>query len=283
MPETVALLGASGVLGRRLTPLLADAGFEVRALSRTPVPAAPHVTPVIVDILDADALPRAIDGCAVVVHAATSVPGARGGDWAVNDRIRREGTANLLAAAQTTGARRYIQQSVAMLLSTDDSRPQTEADPIAGMGVLASAIDMEALVREAHNSGLETCILRGGLFFGPGTGRLEAIVDEARAETWQVPGDGTRWLSPVHVDDMASAMAAVVAADTPPPVVNAVSDAPLTWTDLYRSLAQALDLEAPPAGGPETLPSFRVSNAALRSRGWACVHGDTSALGRAII
>jgi len=264
--ETIALVGASGVLGRALAPCLVKAGYQVKAISRHPPAAATGMEPVRGDILQADQMEVALKGCSIVIHAATAVPAPGGaGDWALNDRIRREGTANLLAAAAANGARCYIQQSIAMLSSVSDSQPQTEDDPITGAGVLASAADMEALVQA---SPLDWRIVRGGLFYGPGTGREEALRAAAQAPDWQMPGDGSGWLSPVHVDDMATAMVCVLQNGAARTVYNATDDRPVTWHDLCLSLANRLGLDTPPNGGPAPLPSFRVSNDRLCTLGW---------------
>jgi nucleoside-diphosphate-sugar epimerase len=90
-----------------------------------------------------------------------------------------------------------------------------------------------------------------------------------------VPGDGGRWLSPVHVDDHARALLLVLglrAADLPGRAFIACDDAPLRWKDLYARAAAAAGVEAPACGGPGAMPSFRTSNARLRALGWAPRH-----------
>lgn len=269
-PPTVAVVGATGVLGRHLVPRLIEQGFRVRAIARRPeapwLRALPAET-VAADILDRDPMRRVLDGCNAVIHAATAVPkpGADG-DWSLNDRIRREGTENLLHAAAEAGAEHYVQQSIAMLSNVSDERPQTEDDAIRGEGRLASAVDMEALVTAAP---LEWRILRGGLFVGPGTGRAEALNADLRNPDWRLPGDGTGWLSLIHVADMAAAMVSVLTSGCARGIYNAVDDEPVTWRGLYAYLAAAADIRLPVAGGPPALPSFRVSNARLRATGWA--------------
>lgn len=268
----VALVGASGVLGRALAPKLADAGFAVRAISRHPGAGAARIEPCAGDILDPDTMRAAVDGCRIVIHAATAVPApGAAADWSLNDRIRREGTANLLAAAAAAGADCYVQQSIAMLLSADDSRRQTEDDPTVGNGALASALDMEALVQA---SPLDWRIVRGGLFYGPGTGREGALAAAARTPGWRAPGDGSGWLSPIHVEDMASAVITVIRRGRPRSVYNAVDDAPLTWRALCDRVAARCNRPSPPDGGPMPLPSFRVSNERLRQTGWKPQCGD---------
>ncbi len=64
------------------------------------------------------------------MHLATAIPRGPGGDWSRNDRIRREGTANLLAAAAAQGVRRYVQQSIVMLYGDTGSTLVDESAPL---------------------------------------------------------------------------------------------------------------------------------------------------------
>jgi nucleoside-diphosphate-sugar epimerase len=120
----VLVAGATGVIGRRLVPHLLGAGHEVTAMVRSEDSAraaqqagAHHVR---ADALDSAATMRAVTESApeVLVHQLTSIPARIDPrrlerDFAVNDRLRSEGTRNLVAAAQACGARRLIAQSVA--------------------------------------------------------------------------------------------------------------------------------------------------------------------------
>jgi hypothetical protein len=127
-----------------------------------------------------------------VVNLATAIPKPGGRhDWTANDRLRCEGTANLLECYRAAGVRIVVQQSVAMLHCVADDRPQTECDPIEGYGVLASAAEMEGLVRAAP---LDGRLARGGLFWGPGTGREELWREEVHSCGFRVPGDGNAWV-----------------------------------------------------------------------------------------
>src|SRR5262245_38264839 len=267
----IAVIGATGALGRHLVPRLMERGHAVCAtarrdsdlerLKRLGAEAVPA------DIFDLVSLRAAVVNCDAAIHAATSIPTAAGrGDWAVNDRIRREGTANLLEACRAERVRRYVQQSIAMLHIVSDARPQTEDDPIGVYDRVRSALDMEQLVGQAP---LDWCIVRGGAFYGPGTGRAEAWRGQARGGVLTLPGEGNGFVSRIHVADMASAMAIVVERGQPKQVYIAADDQPATWRDLLGYVA-AMEGAAPPApGGPIMLPSFRVSNAKLKSLGWA--------------
>ena len=101
----VAVIGATGVYGRHLVPRLIEAGHDVRATHRREVDAANIAAlgaeAVQADILDAPSIDAVVGGCDAALHIATQIPGRRpGANWETNDRIRREGTANLIAACR---------------------------------------------------------------------------------------------------------------------------------------------------------------------------------------
>jgi nucleoside-diphosphate-sugar epimerase len=267
----IAVIGATGVLGRHLVPRLLERGHAVCATARkdSDLDKLKRIgaEAVRADIFDPVSLRAAVVNCDAAIHAATSIPSAAGkGDWAINDRIRREGTANLLAACRAERVRRYVQQSVAMLHTTSDTRAQTEDDPIAAYERIRSAFDMEQIVMA---SPLDWCVLRGGSFYGPGTGRPEAWRSQARGGVLTLPGDGNGFISLIHVADMGAAMAIVVERGQPKQFYIAADDQPATYRDLFGYVA-AMEGAAPPApGGPVVLPSFRVSNAKLKALGWS--------------
>ena len=154
----IFLAGASGVIGVRLLPLLVAAGHEVAGMTRSPGKLdgvrALGAEPVLCDVFDADALRAAVARFRpdVVMHQLTDLPdtaakipefGAR------NDRIRREGTRNLLAAAASARCERVLAQSIAW--EQPGNRGLT--------------------TREFENSVLNVAgvVIRYGQLYGPGT------------------------------------------------------------------------------------------------------------------
>ena len=245
------MLGATGVAGR---------GFVPKARARGHTLATERV-----DVFDAAGLEALLRGCDAVVNLVTSIPRPGGrGDWAANDRIRREGTGLVIEACRRAGVVTLVQQSVAMLHCMADDRPQTEDDPIEGYGVLQSAVDMEAHVRE---TALDARLVRGALFVGSGTGREEQWAADVARPDFRVPGNGRGWLSLVHVDDYASALLTVLERGQPRAAYIA-SEEPVRWQDLYQGVAASAGLPPPLLGGVERLRSFRVSNQKLRALGW---------------
>ena len=117
----IFLAGATGVLGVRLVPLFVQAGHQVVGMTRTPEKVGLlkelGAEPVVCDVFDADSLNAAVGGATVelVMHQLTDLPD--GVDQLStfrprNNRMRTEGTRNLIEAARRAGVERFIAQSV---------------------------------------------------------------------------------------------------------------------------------------------------------------------------
>ncbi len=203
----VFLAGATGVIGRRLTPLLIAAGHRVtgttRSADKVAALKAQGAQAVVVDVFDRGALRDAVAAARpeVVIHQLTDLPQVfdpqrRGEALVRNARLRIEGTANLVAAALAAGARRLISQSIAFIYA-DGPEPHAESDPLAP----AEGDDLNALTARGvraleqatlNTPGIDGIVLRYGRLYGPGTWFVEAT------------GRG-----PLHVD--AAAQAALLA------------------------------------------------------------------------
>jgi nucleoside-diphosphate-sugar epimerase len=275
--QTVAILGANGVYGRWLTPRLVQAGYAVRALVRRPEAAGVAIAcgaeVRTADIFDETSMTTALEGCDIGINLATSLPGPSGrGDFDANDRLRRDGTPIWLEACRKAGVGRIIQQSVAMVnaggeaLADEDTAFAPAEDSIAARAIAAS-IAMEDAVRGAD---LDWIILRGGLFYGPGTGFDDDWFNRARAGKLRLPGDGGDFVSLLHISDMAAATAAAVTRWPSRQTLIIADDEPARWRDLFGFIAQSVDAPAPEPGGRAGFPSFRVSNKrATAALNWA--------------
>jgi nucleoside-diphosphate-sugar epimerase len=174
--KTIFFAGAAGAIGKRLLPLLLDAGYQVfgttRSHARAAQLSAAGATPVVVDALDATALTRAVVAAApgIVINQLTDLP--FGLDPALmpaarvrNARIREVGTRNLVNAALQARSHRIISQSLAWAYAAG-TEPHVEADPLDG--TLPSVELLEELTLASPP--LAGVVLRYGLFYGPGTG-----------------------------------------------------------------------------------------------------------------
>jgi nucleoside-diphosphate-sugar epimerase len=206
MSYHVFLAGASGVIGRRLVPLLIAAGHHVVGIGRSPQSAASvramGADFVAVDVFDANALRKAmvLARPQIVIHQLTDLPAAldpASMNEAIirNARIRDEGTRNLVGGALAAGVRRIIAQSIAWAYAPG-TPPYEESAPldIDAQGNRATTLCGIARLEEQvlGSSPLAGAVLRYGQLYGPGTGR-----------------DVPTGPSPLHVD--AAAYAAICA------------------------------------------------------------------------
>ena len=283
MTSTIAILGASGALGRHLTPRLAAAGYGVRALVRrmeaAGVARGCEVETRVADIFDAESLRAGLSGCDTCINLATSLPGPSGrGNFDANDRVRREGIPILLDACEATGVARLLQQSIAMVGARGDIMVDAEiaAEVPEGDDVTARAFRATLAMEEAVKaSRLDWIILRGGLFYGPGTGFDDDWFARAAAGKLRLPGDGSDFVSLVHIADMAAATVAALNAWPSRRTLIITDDLPARWRDVFGYIAKLSGALDPQPGGRSGFPSFRMSNRRAREAlNWSPRYGD---------
>ena len=213
----VFIAGASGVLGRRLTRQLVARGHSVIGLVRSSnaenAVRAAGGEPRQADLFDAESLARAADGCDSVIHAATAIPTKRKtspADWAMNDRIRRKGTRCLTEAAAKIGAKTYLQQSIVWVARPKNESAFDEDSPTVPDPIVQSAIDAEAIARDAGSAeGFVTAVLRGGFFYCSDSAHTHMLGDALRKRGMPVIGRGDAVWAMIHTDDAASAFVTV--------------------------------------------------------------------------
>lgn len=283
MTARIAVLGATGVYGRHLVPRLIAAGYRVRALARRPeaatIAAACGAELAAADVFDEASLRAGLAGCDVAINLATSLPGPNStGDYAANDRLRREGTPILVRACHAAGVTRILQQSIAMVHAGggDAWADETTFHPVEAEGVAGAAIAAaRAMEATIEASGLDWLVLRGGLFYGPGTGFDDDWFARARAGKLRMPGEGKDYVSLVHIADMACATVAALARWPSRRALIVADDRPATWGDVFRHVCAIAGADPPQPGGRALMPSFRVSNRLARELlAWAPSYPD---------
>jgi nucleoside-diphosphate-sugar epimerase len=282
MNARIAVLGATGVYGRHLVPRLVAAGYRVRALARRPeaaaIPAACGAEIAAADIFDEASLRAGLAGCEVALNLATSLPApGEQGDYAKNDQLRREGTPIFVRACRAVGVPRILQQSIAMTHAgggdqwADEATFHPPGEGIAGAAI-AAVRAMEAAVVE---SDLDWVILRGALFYGPGTGFDDDWFARARAGKLRLPAAGNDYVSLVHIADMAAATVAAIRRWPSRQALIVADDCPAPWRDVLTYVCAVAGSEPPQPGGRASMPSFRVKNARARELlGWEPAYRD---------
>ncbi|URN06336.1 NAD(P)-dependent oxidoreductase [Actinomadura madurae] len=255
----VFVAGGTGVLGRRLVPLLVERGHEVTATttsaSKLDVAARLGAEGVVMDGLDAASVGEAVAKARpdVIVHQMTAISVGHAGKadmkhmdrwFAGTNRLRTEGTDHLLAAADATGVTRFVAQAYASWngireggwVKTEEDRLDPMAGTPAEPGMAALAHVEDAVTRAGGT------VLRYGWFYGPGaTGDL---VEPVRKRQFPIVGGGAGHCSFIHLDD--AALATVLAVEKQVSgVFNIVDDEPAPVNEWLPHLAECAGAKKP--------------------------------------
>ncbi len=280
----IIITGATGAIGRRVVRELVDNGRQVTGITRSRAGAerleALGARAVEASPFDAAALRRAFDGAGAVVNLLTHIPPvaamSQPGAWTENDRLRREASAAIGAAAAAAGAGRLVQESIALVYADGGDAWLDEDAPVEAADVTAAALVAEDHALRALPGA--AVVLRFGVFMGPDSDQTLAQLAQARLGLSTRVAAGNAYVPTVWLDDAASAV--VAALDVPAGIYNVADDDPPTSDEIDAALAAAVGREAlhapvvPPGPLPATLralaPSRRVSNRRLRAAsGWA--------------
>ena len=281
----VFVAGASGAIGRPLVPKLVAAGHEVTGTTRSEEKAeavrAAGARAAVVDVFDAGALRAAVLEAApeVVVHELTALPDRLDfrdpGTYAATNRVRTEGTRNLLDAAAAAGTRRFVCQSIAFAYRSSGSWVKTEGDPLAENvpgafgGALRAVSEMESMVLEPK--AVEGLVLRYGFFYGPGTayGPDGSTIADIRRRRMPIVGKATGVFSFIHLDDAADATVAAVERGAPG-VYNITDDEPAAMSEWLPVVAEAAGAKRPrrvPVWLAKLVAGEEIAGFALELRG----------------
>jgi nucleoside-diphosphate-sugar epimerase len=255
----IFVAGATGVIGRRIVPLLVEGGHDVVGMSRSSKRAdgleGLGARGVVGDVFDAGRLRRLLsdEKPEIVIHELTAIPrelepGHTVEQFAANRRMRIEGTRNLVEAARDAGARRLVAQSYAHVYAPRGSWVKAEWEALdLGPDVPDSRQLNVLALRELERSvlqtpGIEGVALRYGTLYGHGSafeegGTVNTLV---RRRHYPIAGSGAGTTSFVHVDDAAEAT--VLALSGPVGVFNICDDRPAAlkeWLPFYARLVGA--------------------------------------------
>ncbi len=268
----VFLAGGSGAIGVPLARALVAAGHQVTALTRSatsePRLRALGATPAVADALDTEALRRVVVAArpSHVIHQLTALPkaGPRSArDLGPTNRLRIEGTRNLLAAAVAAGAKRFVGGSFALMAAERPSGIPAEAQEAAD-----AVRSMESQILDASARGLiEGIVLRYGLFYGPENGMTDQLILLARRRLLPaVRGD--RGLLPfIHLEDAASATMAALERGPAGSVYDIVDDRASSMSELALAIAESVGAPRPitvPSWLPRLLSPYMARMMAIR-------------------
>lgn len=277
----VLIAGATGAIGKRLVPMLVSAGHEVTGTTRSQSKAAAlesaGARAAVVDALDAEAIVRAVGEARpdVIVHELTAIPPSidlRHFDraFAQTNRLRTEGTDNLIAAALRSGVRRFVAQSFAgWPYAASGGAVKSEDDPLESNLPQQMRSTLEAIrhveTKVTQTPGIEGIVLRYAMLYGPasviGPG-IDDLMKNIRKRMMPVVGSGAGVWSFVHVDDAAAATLLAVERGKPG-IYNVADDDPAPAGVLFPELARLAGAK-PPRHVPVWLAKFLIGPAGVR-------------------
>jgi nucleoside-diphosphate-sugar epimerase len=255
----ILLAGASGDIGQPLIDLLIHDGHEVYGITQSKekalIIAGKGAKPVTLNILDASAVSSTVENIRpdIVIDMLTHLPKeytpeAMRDAAEMDAKIRREGGANLQAAAEKYVAKRYIAQSSGFWyapgegLANESTPLATNATPgIAAGAKLYEEIEQRVL----ESSKIEGVALRFGFFYGPGTWFYpnENMAVQILKQEFPIIGQGEGVWNFVHIEDAAKAIASSIYCTSG--IYNVINDRPSPMREWLPAFARFLDAPHP--------------------------------------
>jgi nucleoside-diphosphate-sugar epimerase len=257
----ILIAGAGGAIGQPLTVQMQNVGHTVAALTKSESKREAltklGATVFVADVFDTAALERVVQTFKpdVIVNQLTAIPQDPDflnfdREFEPTNRLRTEGSDNLIAAAKKAGVQSFISQSFSgspyarvgsMVKSEedpfDDSPPKQLRNTFNALRYLESAV-----ITHFPASGI---VLRYGWLYGPGTSLSKngAMAEAVTKRMLPIVGGGTGLWSFIHVEDAAAAT--VAALDAPSGIYNIVDDEPALTRDWISLLANLLGAKPP--------------------------------------
>jgi nucleoside-diphosphate-sugar epimerase len=252
----VLVAGATGALGRPLVKALISGGHQVIGMTRSRPEVVESLggTAAVADALDAEAVGRAVEGAGpdAIVHNLTAIPRkaiTMPRDLKETNRLRIEGTKNLIDAARATGVKRIVAQSITFAF---DGKHESSMRPLTGMGSFQKAVDA-AVSLENQVVQFPGTVLRYGYFYGAGTAPTELWPKALKRRMLAILGKGMGLWSFIHMDDAATATLAALEWGRDGEIYNVCDDEPIPASDALGIVSQSAGVPKPlrlPEVGP---------------------------------
>lgn len=259
-PLTVAVTGASGLIGSALTAFLTTGGHTVIRLVRRP----PDVTGAQGSLIERqwdpdDPDPRALEGVDAVVHlAGHSIAGRFTADHKRRVRDSRVApTRKLARAAAAAGVPAFISASAIGFYGADRGDEELTENAAPGDDFLARVVqEWEEAALEAAAAELRVVTVRTGIVQSPRGGALRLQRPLFAAGLGGQMGAGDHWQAWIGIDDLVDVYHRALVDDRLSGAVNAVAPQPVRQRDYASALGRALrrpTVLPTPAFGPALL------------------------------
>lgn len=256
----VFITGATGVLGLTVTRRLVSQGIKVVALSRSSANSdllqREKAEVKEGDLFNQDDMTKATRGCDAILHLATSIPRkslSKLSDWQTNDRIRVEGTKNLLNAALANGIELFLCESITAVYGQQNGNLVTTTTPLPSQQVamVKSAVEMEKLITGKLPG--KYIIFRFANFYSENDFFTNTLLENVVKGRMPILGSGNFYMNWIHVKDAADSIVYALnnIEKLKGSTINVTDHHPLLYIDMIKHISFATTKKK-----PYTLPYF---------------------------
>ncbi len=247
MKKTVLITGGTGLIGRRLTAMLLERDYRVSYLSRSNEKTYPDVSVYQWDIQKEAVDPRALDSMDYLIHLAGA--GIADERWTVERKKvivkSRTESIELLARIMKAQGQRpeaFVSSSAVGYYGADTGdEKHTEQSPPGSDFLADVTVKWEEAADCVRELGVRTVKLRTGVVLSDKGGALPQIAAPARFGLGAPLGDGTQWMSWIHIDDMCRLYIEALEKESWEGVYNGVATPPVTNAELTKLISHVLD------------------------------------------
>ena len=246
MGQKVLITGGTGVIGKRLTEMLFDKGYEVSYLTRKKT-TIPSVLVFEWDIDKGYLEEGALDNIDYLIHLAGS--GVAEGRW-TDERKKiilssRTESIRLIAKKlkeKSIKPKAFISASGSSYYGEDTGeRQHTESSPPGTDFLSHVTIEWEKAADLIAELGVRTVKLRTGIVLSNQGGAIPKMAMPAKFGFGAPLGSGKQWISWIHVDDICQLYINAMENDSWTGPYNAVAAPPVTNEELTKRICTALE------------------------------------------
>ncbi|WP_342084739.1 TIGR01777 family oxidoreductase [Dyadobacter sp. OTU695] len=245
MGKKVLITGGTGLIGKRLTQMLLDKGYEVAFLSRKKT-SIPSVQVFEWDINKAYIEEGAVDDVHFLVHLAGS--NVAEGRWTEDRKksileSRTESIrliARKLAEKQVKPAAFVSASGISYYGQDTGDKRNTETSPAGNDFLSHVSVEWEKAADEIAALGTRTTKLRTGIVISKDGGAIPKMALPARLGVGAPLGSGKQWISWIHLDDMCRLYIEALENENWQGAYNAVAAPPVTNEDLTNTICKVL-------------------------------------------
>ncbi|MEI7583287.1 TIGR01777 family oxidoreductase [Runella sp.] len=245
MTQTVLITGGTGMIGKRLTQLLQEKGYEVAYLSRKQE-SIPNVKVYRWDVEKNWIDEKALVNADYIIHlAGAGIADGRWTDKRKQEIIHSRTSTIELIARELQGrpykVKAFVSASAIGFYGADTGDKRLTEQNSSGSDFLAHVTrHWENSSELISHEGTRTTKLRIGVVLSSTGGALPQIMLPIRWGIGAPLASGTQWVSWIHLDDLCRLFITALENEKWHGVYNAVAPSPVTNEELTRQIADVL-------------------------------------------